>query len=539
MSGIFSTPTLSPSGRAKRGAALAALGAILLAGCGGGGGDNGNNNGSFGNNGGFGTTGTVGTTGANTGSNTGSNTGGAANASVIGKVVDTQGQGVPGVSLNVDTGGVLATTLSQGGYRLDNLTGNVVHRITAAVTRPDNVTYSGSTQVLTQSNLLVSNANILLSRSDRQATVSGTVLDGNNNPVPNAEVFLAVPNNANYSSLIAYTDRNGNYTITNIPTDLPSAAPITIAASAAGAQNQTFTLRGLQVGGGYNQNFQLNGATGQAVNAPNILSVSAFTQPSSALTGSARTAHGVAATDASLYEHLRRLISPAYAQFAARPRAAGRRLTAHVTGSYAIETDIAFDAASQSNSLLGYYVYRSVGTTTPRTGDTSYDFLADPLASFYSDLTFAGEPGASGPYGQYNYALTAANTNNTQSGLSAVYSVVPLGPLTLVQPTPGQGLANNVILTWNPVSGASRYYVFVYNQYPTADIAPIFSIPASPGGTALPGTVSTYALPGPLQRGNTYYAVIAGAGDQTEIAGAPLVTNAAVTLSPITRFYVQ
>jgi hypothetical protein len=136
---------------AKRGAPLlllTAAAAALLAGCGGGGGN--------GNLGGGGTTGTgSGTNGSGSGGVT-------LNASLIGKVTDTQGNGVAGATVVPDTGGVVATTLAQGGYRIDNITGNIIHKITAAV-QQGGTSYSGSTQVFTESNALVSNANILLS----------------------------------------------------------------------------------------------------------------------------------------------------------------------------------------------------------------------------------------------------------------------------------------------------------------------------------------------------------------------------------------
>lgn len=534
MSGISSQKLIGKQGAPLL--LLAAIGAALLTGCGGGGG-NGNTGGFGSNNGGFGTN-----SGTNSGSNNGSNSGGtAADASIIGKVVDTQGNGVPGVNINTDLGGTLTKTLAQGGYRLDNVPGNAVRLITAAVTRQDNATYSGSTQVYALSNALVSNANIILSRTDQQATVSGTVYgsDGRTG-INGARVFLSVPNNANYSSLVAFTGSNGQYTIANIPTNLP-AGNITITASTTGAQSQSFTLTGLQAGGFGHQDFQLNASTGQNLNAPSIVAVTAFTEPTDAVSGSLRQAR---AAQSSAYEHLRRLLTPAYARLAAGHRGLGKRLHARASGQYAVETDIAFDDPNQpvGSSVLSYNIYQTSGSQTlPSKQQTPYDVLFDPLANYYADLTFVGDSSAYVAYTQYNFALSAVNTDNVESGLSSVFSVTPLGPLTLNQPSPAQSLANNVTLTWNPVSGATKYYVFIYNQYPTAEVTPIYTSPNAPGQT-IPAGATSYTLPGPLQSGSSYYAIVAGAADSTENAQAKppvVITNGAVTFSQITRFAVQ
>ena len=146
---------------------LTALGVALLAGCGGGGGG-GNGSTTIG-----GTTGTTGTTGGNTGVSP-------ADASIIGKVLDTSGNPIPGATVVPDSGGALATTLSQGGYRLDGVTPGV-HRLTAAVTS-HGISYTGSTEVFAQSQSVTSNANIEMAPTGQQATITGTVQDTSGPP---------------------------------------------------------------------------------------------------------------------------------------------------------------------------------------------------------------------------------------------------------------------------------------------------------------------------------------------------------------------
>ena len=522
------------------------LGTVLLAGCGGGGGGN-NNNGT-----------------PVIGPGTGTGNGGipvSGNASVVGRVTDAQGGSVVGATVSADTGGQIAITLSQGGYRLDGISGNVVHKINAAVTL-NNIVYTGATQVLPQSNLVVSNANITLSPSTSQASVSGTVRDKNGAAVPGARVFLS-PSNAgsasatgSYSSLIAYTDSNGFYSITNIPVTSASAGAILVTASVERAVNKTASLSSLQAGGGYNADFTLDTAANQAVTAPALVAVTSATEPTSALGANvlganvlganALQARAASASSGSVYEALRRQFSPAYALMARSGRvASGKRLQAHALGQYAVQVDVAFDP-QPGGSVLSYGVYRAAGTVTPvqSSNDTYlYDTLTDPLANYFTDLTFSGEAinsSGQGPYTpgvQYNFALSAINTNGTESGLSSVFSLVPLGPLNISLPQTGQPSPNPVTITWNPVSGAARYFVFVYEQFPSINSTPVATSPLS-GAAVLPAGSVSYTLPGSLQGGGrSYYAVVFAAADQNESLDPTTrqtltVPNAVMTFSP-------
>jgi len=512
---------------------LTTLGAALLAGCGGGGGNGNTNPG--------GSTGTIGT-------NSGNNSGGViGNAAVVGKVVTVTGDPVPAASVIPDTGGLIATSVSQGGYRLDGLTGDVVHRITAAVT-VNGINYTGSTQVLTLSGNLISNANILVTQQGQQATLTGRVTDstrldsgGNPAPVFQARVFLVVPNSQNYSSLIAFTDSNGVYSIPNVPVNLPTTSPIKVAVSLERYDNQSFPIAGLQAGGTYSQNFSLTPSTNQSISTPNLQAVTASTQPSSVFSSSTGNLRPRTAQSGSVYEQIRRLLSPDYAKSIMGHQAATtRRLTAHLSGgfgSYAIETDVAFDTPDQFGSLFAYTVYRTTDGSLPNQSQTPYDILQDPLANFYTDLDTSYVPN-----NQYRFALSATNTDRTETPLSNTLSIVPLDQLFLTQPQTGQILANNVTLRWNLASGASKYFVFLYSgdQFPTITATPLY---ATPSATPIAGNVNTFTLPSALLGGRDYYAVVVGANDQTEgndsSGAARKIENAATTFSQITKFRVQ
>ena len=390
---------------------------------------------------------------------------------------------------------------------------------------------------MTQGGFLVSNANILVSPANTQATVSGTVHDTSGNPLSGVRVFLALPSGSaqapgNYSSLIAFTDSNGAYTITNIPSAPPSGGALTIAASTTGKLNSTATLATLQAGGVYNQNFTLSASAGAAVSAPTFLSVTTATEPTDSQSGRAIQAH-VAGTPASVYDQIRRRLSPAYARTADRTAATGKRLVAHAVGDYAIETNLAFDNPTQAGSVIGDSIYRTTGSTLPTESQIdAYDFLQDPLANYYTDVTFSTNTSTTAAGAQYSFALSATNTDTTESALSSILSITTLGPLTLTTPVVGQLYIGSATISWGPATGATKYYVDVYDQYPT-----VGSSPSVTAGPLAAGTTS-YIVTG-LATGQDYYVVVTGAADEVEQSGQTAIPNAALTFSQITRFHIQ
>lgn len=504
-------------------AGLAALSVLLLAGCGGGGG--GSNTGGFGG-GGFGNTGGNGNSGGN--GNTGGNPAPGASSVVLGKVVDTDGNVVPGATVIPDGGGVIANTLSQGGYRLEGLTPGV-HRLVAGVTIKK-VSYTGSTQVLALQNATVSNADMVLSLANQQASVTGTVRDTSGRPIPGVRVFVGVLVGSGVTSLVAFTDNNGVYLLQNVPTVQGGNAGIsyTIAASATGYQNQKFSqgLVNLQPGETRGQDFVLAGSSNQAVNAPTNLFVQAFTQPSTPqLAPQVARAHAAAG---SVYEQIRRSISPNYARLAqSRHGAAKTRplvARAHVSADSPaiIEMDVSFSNTNQPDSLAGFTIYNTALSSSL----APYDFLQDPLANFYSDLDPIYNPNQ-----VYNFAVSATNTQGTESALSSTVTIAPLGLLRLTQPQPDDVLSNPVTIAWSSVYAATGYAVFVYDQFPTINTQPVFtSQQATAGGALLPAGTTSYKLPIALTSGQDYFVVVA--------ASATLPGAEDDSISAITRFRI-
>ena len=526
---------------------LTAGSAALLAGCGGGGGN--------GNTGGTGTTGTG--TATNTGGTT--NTGVNNQSQVAGKVTDLKGQGIPGVSITVDSGGQITSTITTGGYRLTNLSGNVAHKI-GAFASVNGTQYSGSTQVYTALDAatgqagLATNGNIILSQTNQQTTVQGTVRDTSGKPISGAGVYLAVPvtgGAGNYSSLAAFTNVSGIYVIANVPATSLPAGGLLMTASTAGASNQTVTLAQSSVtpGNTVTQNFTLTPlAAGAGADMPTVLAATSFTQPSSGLTTSALRARLASGSLASgtVYETLRRFLSPTYAAYASRRHGLGQRLASRATaGGYAIEMDLAFNPPAATNTNLGYYnVYRTTGTLPVGgvIGSTAnfYDTLFDPLASYYTDVTATtdatGTTSNFNPYTAgtaYNFAMSSVSTTKSESAISTpAVTITPLGPLTLNAPIINSAVASPVTLSWTPVTGATGYSVFIYNQFPGVGSQPFKSsqFPATTSGAAVTLTGG----------GATYYAIVVATADETEVAGATTpVSNAAQSYSAITPFTVQ
>lgn len=526
---------------------LTAGSAALLAGCGGGGG-NGNSGG--------------GTTTTGTGTGIGTNTGVPNTSQIAGKVTDTNGRGIPGVSIAVDSGGQITNTISTGGYRLSNLSGSVAHRISASVSL-NGVQYTGSTEVFTSTGNLVTNANILLSQSDHQTTVQGFVRDTSGNPISGASVYLSVPNAAtgtssgNYSSLVAFSDSTGFYQILNVPASLPTnSLLLTAATTTTTNQNATISQSSVTPGSVVTQNFTLTASTNAPATAPVMAGAMAFTQPTDGLTGSAlkaRLASGPLSSG-TVYETLRRTLAPSYAALSARRRSLGKRLVSRATvGSYVIETDLAFNPpAATATSLLGYNIYQTTGplTANPISESTLnfHDTLIDPLANYYADITASTDQTSTtspafNPYiagTTYNFALSAiypVTTSGTtaagESALSNAVTITPLSALTLDAPVAGATVVSPVTVSWTPVTGATKYYVFLYSQYPSIGVTPMNSSQTPlPAGTA--STAVTIGGPG------TYYVVVVATADQTEFAGATApVTNAVQSYSEITKFTVQ
>lgn len=450
------------------------------------------------------------------GGGTGSNGGvypfpGGGTSTITGKVVDMNGNPIPGAPVVADTGQT-ASSLSQGGFRLDSVPAGT-RRIRVSV-QQNGETFMGSTQTLGISGTTNSNASIQISRSDQQATVTGTVRDASGRALSGARVYLAVfatsgtgNGDGSLASLVGFADANGLYRIENVPAPV---SQYTIAASLQGYQNTRLNVNNLQVGETRQQDFALGNSFGQGGATPTNVQAFAFTQPGEAPRANAQMATGGTSTS-GVYAQIRQAMSAAYARRSIGEHIASHtRQTSHVSvfGAYAVEADVFFDNA-QPDSVAGFRIYNSQGSSQL----AAYDFLQDPLANVYTDLDPYYVPAR-----QYNFAVSAVNTDNQESGLSNTSSFAPLDLLTLAQPQSGQTLSNPATIAWNTIDGASSYAVFVYPQFPSVGVA----------GQRYDASSGANSLTLPSLASGDYWVVVAGATSD----------GSAVSISQITRFHV-
>ena len=433
---------------------------------------------------------------------------------VIGKVVSSDGNPAPGARVTVQYAGSSDTTLAGGGYRLVNVPSGV-QRLYATATI-NGAGYSGTTQVLAVPHATVSNANILIAPNSRQATVDGQVVDNNGRSIEGARVFLAnnAPSSGNVMSDVAFTDRSGFFSLQRIPA---TGANYSLAVSTLGFENLTLNVNGLTAGEHRSlTTIQLSPSFNQGALVPQNVAAEAFTQPGAAPTSELK-AHSAQQT-ASAYEGVRRLASPKYAaRIASNAHAASRITSQHVkskaagSGDYAIEMDVFFDETSR-DSLSGFRIYNSADTNAV----TPYDFLQDPLTNIYVDLDPLYTPDR-----QFNFAVSAINTDGTETQKSPTVSVVPLGRVYLNQPAAFSVHNSPVTVAWTQVNGAQAYDIYVYNQFPSVQTAPVVTV----SNIAASQSSQTLTTLGP----GSYWIVVAATAD----------SGAEVSLTQFTPFDVQ
>lgn len=457
----------------------------------------------------------------------GGNGGPANDNSIIGKVVDTTGSPVPGGNITAvitgsgPQGEPLGTTLAGGDFRIGHLFAGT-YTVTASTT-VGTTTYTGSSQAVVSPGTIITNCVIEVAPTNQQGVIEGQVKNTNGQPVAGVDVLASVKVNSSQgntgtSGMLAVTDQNGNYEFPNVPT---ATVPYTLTATALGFTNGTQTVTTLTAGQTVTENFQLAASSNSTIPAPSSVLASSFTQPSDVLSP-AIAAHAASSAETSsstttgtVYDTIRKVMSPKYAQLIASGKLASKitRLKPQISGgfgTYAVEADVFFDESS-TTEVAGYRIYNSAGSQPL----APYDFLQDPFASEYVDIDpnfFTNTT--------YNFAVSAINTNDVESSLSATESIDPLNLVSINTPTSGQALTNPATISWQAVDGATSYGVFIYNTYPSVGSSPTVQ------STGLTGTSFTPSTS--LPAGS--YWLIVSATDQN---------STDVSVSQITQFSVQ
>ncbi|CEK19457.1 carboxypeptidase-like regulatory domain-containing protein [Chthonomonas calidirosea] len=460
---------------------------------------------------------------------------------VSGTVTDINGAPIVGATVTI--AGQSTTTTQEGDYQISNITVPAGQNSAIYVVRASKVIngqqWSGQNTIeILNGDSFTSNANVVMSPTSTQATLSGTVRDTNGNPLIGARVFVAPgpvtdqQTGGQYftslSSFTAYTDTNGNYTIPALPTltanGTPTTATYTATASFAGYINQTFTNLTFTAGSNSQLNFTLSPGGSSTLPAITGFDADAFTVPQVAT----RAANATRLQRA--YQAIKNYILKKQGladHRAPDPRKVVLRYALHTRSAPAgsiVECDLFWDYQQVPN-LLGFDILRSPNDNVHF---SSIALLRDPLGDRFADQ----DPSLT-PDTIYFYSVAPVDTinfpQNGQEGQPTTpIQVSPLDPINVLSPVSGQTVSATPTLTWTSVSAAGQYTVLVYNQFPdyqsdTNGVNPILQQITSS---------TSYTITSPLPPGTYYWAVIAQYTPPSSNVGY------AFSVSPIGSFVV-
>lgn len=384
---------------------------------------------------------------------------------VSGVVFDESGNPVRGATVWADEGARPETlSNSSGSYVLRDVP--ALDTVIRAEIEKDGQTFVGQNVSRTFDAERTRSINIVLHRSDRLASIHGTVRTSDGARVGGARVFAIA---SALSSAMAITDIDGNYVMRQLGAD----EDYQVSANAPDLRTDS-TGVGLLPGEDRRVDFTLvpDGLV-STISPPSGLEAISWTSPLEAT----RSAQASQATEA-----VKRIMEPR------RKAASETRLT---NNGNLIEVDLFWNPIV-NNTLLGYGVYRANGEFGALVG---IDFYRDPLAEFYADADDALLEQQI-----YSYALTSINSDSEEGNFSSRVSVETLGDMVALQP-----LFSPLRFRWDPANGAESYVVFLFDEYPGIAVSSIWSNSAAPAT----GTQVAYTGPG-LTSGNTYYFVVVG-----------------------------
>lgn len=360
------------------------------------------------------------------------------------------------------------------------------------------VSYFGQNLANLQDGQRTMTLNIALYPISQQASIHGTVADNHGNLLVGAKIYAIPANGKLMTSAYGVTDDTGHYFISG----LLAGAAYNIQVNGLGYNSATDTET-LSTGEDRFLSYTIAPASTTTLQPPTNVSAVAYTSPGEPTTPKLRGA----------MEAVKNIMNPGRRHFSLAKTRKAKATPGISNGSSPVEIDVFWTPISNA-SLLGYGVYSSIGGQPL----TNIDFLSDPQGSVYEDM-FAGlSTGVT-----YNYAVTTISTGFTgstgESALSSTVAVTPTGPLALGTVTP----LTNPTFTWSAASGASKYAILLFNQYPDIGVTDIFDNVANP----VSGTSFTYSG-APLTSGQTYYFIVVGYGN---LGGQ--------SISPVGQFTVQ
>lgn len=365
-----------------------------------------------------------------------------------------------------------ARTLVTGAFRIENVPSGwqTIH----ARATVDGRQWEGSTAVEVLRDEPTMNANIVLAPAVDLTTITGTVTAGGRR-ISGARVLVTtrilLPSGSSsqdgaYGSIVAVTDSRGDYRLE----DVPMGRSAVIGASNAGFDNDEVQVD--EITDGMSIDFNLIASTQQIPDAPELTGVESWTMPNPLV-----RSFSTQATQGNPYDAVRAFTSKKFRaslQNRKTSAAAAPMAVRAVSAGSLIEIDLYWNAldVNLSRDIAGYGIYRSVGSAD----FLVIDWVRDPYANFYGDMGGEIEPGVN-----YDYSVSAVNldfldkpVDQTESNWSNVLGVTPLGSLQAQNPSNDASVGGNPVFTWQPVSRADSYSVYVYAEFPT--------IPLDPGG---------------------------------------------------------
>lgn len=397
-------------------------------------------------------------------------------AEITGNVTDLDGNIVQNALVTSD--GRQTTSNTSGAYLLEGLREGV-WALRAQSSPSDGVSFSAETSVQVFRDQRTRNMNLTLVRSDQQASIYGVVRDRFGNVLQGARVFAIIASGGvQLSSVMDITDANGEYELRK----LAAGFTYIINGSARGYSNDRDTVV-LSAGESRRYDITVGDAADPFLAPPQNLAAVAWTSPSVGTVGDDAETRAI--------EAVKRIHDPRRAQ---------RRGDSTSFGN-PIEVDLYWDLPSANMQyLLGYGIYRAysaLGTSV------AIDYHRDPESAFFADASEELQENAT-----YYYEISALNVNypdtgNSESNFSNRVAAKTLGDLFLQPVTFGP-----TTFSWQAGSGATQYYVYLFDEYPRFGTVEIYRNLAP-----IAGTSHIYPNTPPLQTGRTYYYMVLGSAN--------------------------
>lgn len=153
----------------------------------------------------------------------------------------------------------------------------------------------------------------------------------------------------------------------------------------------------------------------------------------------------------------------------------------------------------RSDDVTGFGIYRGLDGGSLQ----GIDFFADPLSSYYVDLDLRRSR-------TYQYAVTTISSlypdfGGTESPLSAVVQARTLASLRLSNPT-----LNPLTFRWQSGSGGQQFVVFLFDEFPSVDVSSIWN------NNSNRATGTSFRYDGPVLVRGTYYYIVVGLADNDD-----------------------